>query len=288
MLLLVAAIWGSGFTLSKNALSCTNPMTFALFRFGTAFLFLCILYLIQDKKLPFKAWKSGIFSGVFLFVAILLQTIALRYTTASRAAFIAGLNCIIVPFLFALQNRKFPPKTVFFGALFSAAGLIFLCNDIGNVWNRGDTIAVFSAALFAIQILSVSKESAEASPREFVFSEIGSCALLALFAAHFLGERNTDFSAFAFWSGALLTGIFCTTGAFFIQGKFQKETSATKAAVIFATEPAFGLLFSLIVPNTLGEVEILRASQLAGCLFLFLGIIVSEFASENKKMSRNT
>ena len=70
----------------------------------------------------------------------------------------------------------------------------------------------------------------------------------------------------------------CNIYCFFIQTSAQKHTSPTRVAIIFAMEPVFAALTSVLVAN-----EQLSISAIIGCLCIFLGMIFVELPSKTKE-----
>ena len=109
VLLLAALVWGSTFSLVKQALDYTSPFMFLTMRFGLALAIMTIPILWRGLKashsgqpwlqITRREWIGGILTGVALFVGFTFQTWGLVYTSASRSAFITGLNVLLVPFL---------------------------------------------------------------------------------------------------------------------------------------------------------------------------------------------
>jgi drug/metabolite transporter (DMT)-like permease len=69
----------------------------------------------------------------------------------------------------------------------------------------------------------------------------------------------------------IVTSVFATAIAFFIQTNFQKYTSATRVALIFAMEPVFAALTGYFWAH-----EHLSVSAILGCILIFLGMIFAE------------
>ena len=72
----------------------------------------------------------------------------------------------------------------------------------------------------------------------------------------------------------LVTSILATALAFFIQTNFQKHTTATRVALIFAMEPVFAAITAYFWAD-----ERLTYSALAGCALIFAGMIFAELPS---------
>jgi drug/metabolite transporter (DMT)-like permease len=73
----------------------------------------------------------------------------------------------------------------------------------------------------------------------------------------------------------LITSIFATALAFFAQTRFQKYTTPTRVALIFAMEPVFAAIAGYFWAE-----ERLSISAIIGCLFIFLGMVFAELPSD--------
>ena len=84
--------------------------------------------------------------GFWLFVSYFFQTYGLKYTTASKNAFITTLYVILVPFINWGINRLRPGKNNLFAAVAAVIGLalITLEGDLGV--NRGDVLTLIEKA----------------------------------------------------------------------------------------------------------------------------------------------
>src|SRR5699024_4189562 len=96
-LLLVAAIWGSGFVVTKNAVNHITP-----------FYMLAIRFWERVKNTKLKDIKAGAVIGFFLFTAFATQTYGIKYTTVSKQAFITASNVVMVPFFYWFVSKKKP------------------------------------------------------------------------------------------------------------------------------------------------------------------------------------
>ena len=100
-LTIIALIWGSTFVLVKNALAEASTMLFLTLRFSIATIALAILYrghLSGRETRNRFAVRGGVLAGVVLMASYFFQTQGLRFTTASKSAFITGLSVVVVPF----------------------------------------------------------------------------------------------------------------------------------------------------------------------------------------------
>ncbi|RLG46597.1 MAG: hypothetical protein DRO06_04170, partial [Thermoproteota archaeon] len=93
-ILLVAAAWGGTFPAMKAALEEADPLGFLFTRFAVA---IPALALLGGRPTP-----RSMAVGLVTFAGFALQLEGLAETTASKSAFITGLNVPMVPLVGAL------------------------------------------------------------------------------------------------------------------------------------------------------------------------------------------
>ena len=157
-LILVCAVWGSTFTLVKEALGDVSALLFLSLRFGVATVALWIVLRLRGP-LPMSgaSLRAGVFTGLALFGGYLFQTLGLQFTTPARSAFLTGLFIVMVPVLVALRQRRTPPSSEALGILLAFAGMALLAGPFGAGGTRtGDMLTIACAFCFAIHILLLS------------------------------------------------------------------------------------------------------------------------------------
>ena len=275
MLLLVAVIWGTGFTASKIAVeSGVLPFWMMTLRFGIAGIALLFLIIYHKSKITKKEIKAGIITGIFLYAAFATQTIGIQYTTSAKNAFLTGTNVIFVPYLCWIIFRKKPDKFALFSTLLAFFGICLLSvdtNELGSLsMNKGDIYTLFCALFFALHIIALDYFTKIYDTLILAFLQIIFAFLFSAVSALITGQVSFGISS----QGLLATlylGIFSTFLAFTIQTAAQKYTSSAKTVVILSTETVFGAVFSIFILN-----EQFTPKLFIGCLFIFAAIIISE------------
>jgi len=268
-LLFVTLVWGSTFSLVKSALDCMGPFYFLVVRFSLASV---IMLLIFRKSFLRHRIKPGyILVGIFLFLGYVFQTIGLKYTSASNAAFITGLSVVIVPFLEIIFMRRRLPVTSIAGAISSTIGLWFLTGLHSFSMNYGDFLVLICALCFASQIITVGICAPDSDTGVISTTQVIVVAILSWLSIPIFGESiSLSISATAIWA-IVITAIFATALAFYIQALAQKVINPTTIALIFATEPVFGGLFGYLILR-----EVLSASALFGAGLILLGMFITQ------------
>lgn len=279
-LLLVAFIWGATFVLVQNAISLLPPHSFNAVRFLLAALLLgSWLFILERKQLALlnkKILFSGVIIGLWLFMGYAFQTVGLLYTTSSKAGFITGLSVVMVPLFSIILLKQRPSRNAIIGVLVATVGLYLLTMTDMAALNKGDLFVFFCAIGFAMHIIFTGKFSKEYPTLLLTVIQIGTVAVCsAVFAFIFEDYKLALNPSVLFSSDVFLalfiTSVFATALAFFAQTKFQKFTTPTRVALIFAMEPVFAAATAFIWIQ-----ERLSTSAMIGCLLIFAGMVFAE------------
>jgi drug/metabolite transporter (DMT)-like permease len=272
-LLVIVIVWGSTFAIIKGVLDQIPTFTFLAYRF---FLAVLILYLIFWKRIKENidktALKKGSLIGIFLFLGYAFQTVGLKYTTATKAGFITGLSVVLVPIISHFFIKEKINRNSVIGVVLAFIGLWFLNYSNSFSFNLGDFLVLLCAVSFALHIISVGLYSKKVDYVPLVIVQLATVFVLCLLIA-IIFERpalNLSYSLYVWWS-IVLTGVFATALAFYMQNRFQRHSTATKTAIIFSGEPIFAAVFAYFL---LGEKVSLIAW--AGGLLIIFGMIVSQ------------
>jgi drug/metabolite transporter (DMT)-like permease len=291
-LLLVTVIWGSTFVLVQNAIDFLEPFSFNSVRFLIAAILLifCLIIFKRDqlKQLDVKLLLSGVFIGFWLFLGYATQTIGLLYTTSSKAGFITGLNVVLVPLFSMMLLKQFPSKNAVFGVLTATIGLFLLTMTDVTSMNIGDGFVFICAVSFALQIIYTGKYSNKYPTLLLTVIQISTVAVLSIISSFIFEDWRKSLNPDILLTkdvviALLITSIFATAVAFLIQTNFQKYTSATRVALIFAMEPVFAAITGYYWAD-----ERLSYSALVGCFLIFAGMIFAELPTNKIPLLRKS
>ncbi len=239
-LLLTTLIWGATFPATKAVLEQIPPLSFLFLRFllgvvlvGAGFLF----WRLRLHREPAVLRASAV-ATCWLFLGYVLQTVGLRYTTASNSAFITALYVVIVPLILRRFDRR-----VWLATGIATAGLWLLVKPSAS-GNLGDILTFGCAVAFAAHIACLERFTREVdAPSLFAWQMMASVVLL--FPTMLIEQAPVQ--AFA-PTALLLVGLGVTgglaTGAFAIQMWVQRIVPAQQVALIFASEPAYAAWLS--------------------------------------------
>jgi drug/metabolite transporter (DMT)-like permease len=291
LLLGVVVVWGTTFSLVKSALAETTPLVFNLLRMVLAFAVLAAVNWPSLRGLTRTDLKLGAAAGVFLGLGYQLQTSGLNHTTASKAAFITGLVVVIVPLLsvipgVALPGSLRPTLDTYAGAGLAFAGLVLLTTPPGAGLalfagiGLGEWLCLGCAVAFAAHLLMLARAAPIVSARRLGTLQIGFAAVVMLVTLP-LGGRAYFHGTGMVWMALGVTAVLATAAAFTIQSWAQQHLPASHTALIFALEPVFAWLTSLLF---FGE-QLGRRAMLGAGLIL-AGILLAELRPTSRGRSQ--
>ncbi len=269
---MITFFWGITFAVVKEAIAKVDVFVFLSQRFMLAFIILLPVCVLKYSYFNVKSVIHGSVMGVFLFGGYALQTLALLDTSASNAAFLTGLNVVLVPLLGAIFFGHLINGNMKLGAILSMAGLFFLCTHGSMSFNRGDVFAGLCAVCIALHVIFTGKYAQISDIWWLTLVQLGTVAVLSMVFAG-LGKGGIFvYHADILWA-LILCAIFATVMAFLVQTSMQRFTSPTHTALIFCMEPVFAALYAYLVIN-----EKMGFQGIIGGLLIFSGMVLSEIS----------
>ncbi|MCZ6775562.1 MAG: DMT family transporter [Ignavibacteria bacterium] len=266
------AIWGGTFVAMKIGLSDMSSMLQIALRFMVGALFFLVFFWRNIFPIPSSAILKGGILGLFLFLAFAAQTIGLNYTTASKSAFITGMMVIFVPLLQVIIERRAPKLGNILGVLVVLLGLWFLTSPTGAEFNVGDALTLVCAVLFGVYIVYLDVVSKETTTMQLTFLQVATCAVLGWTSIVLFEPPSFAFSEGSIVSLLYLTFL-ATLLATYVQTRFQKDTTPTRAVIIFTIEPVIASVAAYLILD-----EVLGTLGIVGGGLIILGVLVSEFS----------
>ena len=273
-LLLTTFIWGATFPATKAALEQMPPLSFLCLRFFLGTLLVVTWFLFLRYRLRRERdvlYASGI-ATIFLFFGYVLQTVGLRYTSASNSAFLTALYVIIVPLLLRRFDRR-----VIVATIIATLGLWLLVKPDATM-NLGDLMTIGCAIAFAAHIVCLERFTRLFDAPSLLLWQMIAVTLLFL---PMMGFEQPSAHAFV-PSAVVLIGLGVTgglaTGAFAVQMWAQQLIPAQQVALIFASEPAYAAWLSWYF---LGETMDLQGWIGSG--LILTAVLIGASASEPKQ-----
>jgi drug/metabolite transporter (DMT)-like permease len=246
---------------------------------------LAAIFYRELPRLTAGAMRAGCLVGWLLFLGNELQTVGLKYTTASKSAFLTGVSVVLVPVLLAVFWKRGINRLTTIGIILAFAGLYLLTVPASagaglnlRSMNHGDLLTLGAALVFAFHIIFIEHATQAHRWQQITVVQVAVTALLMMVTST-LGEKvSVVWSPRVLW-GIGITGFLSLALAFAIQAWAQQFTPPTHTALIFTLEPVFAWLTSFIF---LGERLGGRSGLGAACILA--GLLISEEKASAESM----
>jgi drug/metabolite transporter (DMT)-like permease len=279
ILVFVTIVWGTTFPIVKSAVESLSPAALTSSRFLVAAVVLSPWLRLASKQL----WLDGGLIAFVLFISYITQIIGLTSISSSRAAFITGLNVILVPLLLPFLKQRVPYTAYIAGAialfgigLMSVQGLT-LSFSVGDLWVLGCAIT------YALYIVMMDRVVSKYQPLPLAAVQVTVVAILGLIwaAPEFVTKFPTT-TILDNWFPIIYLGVVATALTTLAQSFAQRLVPAFQTAVIYALEPVFAAIFSVwLLGDTFTQLGLVGA----GCILI--AMLVSQINPDTAKVESN-
>lgn len=260
----------------QKALEHASPFAFVAVRFGIAAVFFALITWPRALKLTREQFIKGVLLGVMLWGGFVFQTIGLNYTSAARSGFITGLLVPLIPvFAWLFFRTHFGPR-LWIAVLLAFFGIWIMSRPETGGLNLGDVLTLICAAIFALQVVFVSRWAKPENEVQLTWVQLAASAIFSIGALPF--ERDTHFEfAFESLGAAAFTAVFASAFAIWAQLRYQPRISPAAAAVVYASEPLFAGLAAWWLLD-----HIPPMATLYGAGFIVAGMILSSIPGKTR------
>jgi drug/metabolite transporter (DMT)-like permease len=205
----------------------------------------------------------GVVAGTVLAGGYLFQTVGQTTTSPGNAGLITGLFVVFTPLIDRLFGVSVHRRTAIAGVV-ALTGTLVLAGS-GSGLGIGDALVLVCAVLYALHIVLLSQWSPGLRAAPLAMVQMATCAVLFSIGGT---PSLTHLPSGQVWFAIVITGVFASAVAFYVQTWAQAHLDASRTALILATEPAWALAASIVLAG-----QRLNALQGAGAA-LVLGAIV--------------
>lgn len=286
-LIFAGVLWGFGFVATVFALQEFTPTETLVYRFVIAGIFGEAIYLLL-RGVKFRNLSSDIKlaipAGLLLASMLMLQTIGLKFTTATKSGFLTSLYVILVPLInFLIFRQMISWKNLFFVLLALYGTFVLVGGELSSV-NVGDLWTVACSVLAAFHIIYIGKVSNKIG-NAFRFNNFQSvtclCALLPLLMVQDKVTLVTN--SYIPWAGVLILGLGSSVIAFYLQVRTQKVLSDSTASMLFLLESPFAAFFGFMLLS-----ERLSPAQAGGAALIMIASILQIVFDPSAKTTEKT
>ncbi len=294
LLLLTAFIWGTSFIAQSVGMETISPSSFVGVRclLGSAVLLPVILLLDWGRKRKGEKVQKvdknlllgGIFCGVILYCATMLQTAGMIYTSPGKSGFITALYMVFVPIV-KLFSGKRPSLTVLGAVVIAVVGMYFLCIEENVSVNYGDILTLICAMFFTGHILVIDRYSPLVDGVKLSCLQFFVCGVLGVLSMPFDTPVFDISAVLACWKPICYSGILSCGVAYTLQVVAQKHTDPTSASILMSLESVFSTLSTVVLVALGWELTggALSGREIAGCVLMFVAILLVQVPDFKKK-----
>ena len=233
-------------------------------------------------------WIGGALVGFTFGAGMLLQLMGLRYTLPSVSSFLTALTVIMAPIAQALILRRTVGSRVWISVLLATAGMLILSTgDPGAASGRlvasppiryfGQILTIVAAVFFTAQILFLDNFGQRADPVRLtgvMLLTAGVLNLIVGLAAGGSALQRTQVASSLLHTGNFIwpfLGLALVSSLLTMQlmCAWQPKIAPATAAVVYALEPVFGTIFSIIC-----QTEVLIRVTLAGGVVILVAVLI--------------
>ncbi|TGK06579.1 DMT family transporter [Leptospira semungkisensis] len=298
-LIFCTLIWGGTFSATKLSLISVSSCLFIGIRFALAYLVFLIYIFIKQRsegtRFPNLKENKGLYFlafllGFWMFLGFAFETIGLKYTTATKSGFLTGTLVVITPILQTIFWKKTPNSGNLLGVIVVMLGLFFLSSEWTEdhkfviSFRLGDVLTLCGAFFFSLYIIYVDKAS-KSCPLDILLLSQTLVTSVFSFGLAFL----LDWSGFEplfvrldekVMPALLYNALISSVGTTFLQTKYQKGISPTRAGLIFSLEPVFSAILAYFTLN-----ETLDGTGLLGCGLILTGVVLAELLGRERSVA---
>ncbi|OKI01394.1 hypothetical protein A6A06_19155 [Streptomyces sp. CB02923] len=281
----VAIVWGSTYVAMQWSGRFISVPAFLFLRFAMGALVITLLSLRSWRRVTREEVFLGALFGCLLFGILFLETLGVRYTSASNAGFLITLSVMLVPLIERIFLRVRVAGAVYPLTLLSLVGCALLTLSHGFSVQGGDLIILAAAVIRAAQIVLFGSRSKgrELSLIRVTGIELWVVALggllLSLVRPSQSWHEVTHLPGSA-WLVIAYLGVAGTAFAFLTQLYAARVSSPTRVGLVLSTEPFFAAVFAVVLLS-----EHLGPAQLAGGALVLLSAYLGRWVDARRRTS---
>lgn len=281
LLVLTTILWGTTFIVTNVLTQIIPPMFYMGVRYLIAVIGFFPLY-PHLKKVTKEHLKIAFIAGTICWISFATQTIGIKLTTATKSAFLTGLNILMVPIFVAMIYKKKVPGRIWISTLIAVTGVSVMSFAGFESVALGDILVLICDVFYAIYIIYLDNNLKKVDIISFSILILAVMSLESFIASILFEPISLIFGETApiifTWQNfgiMLYMGLVASVGATLCQNYGQRYVTSTRAAIIFALEPLFATFFAVLFG------ESLEGKTIIGGILIIVGIFISiEFKSK--------
>ncbi len=296
LLLLTALIWGTSFIAQSVGVETVSPTAFIGMRCLLGGVVLLPVIGILDagrkkrgqriQKVDKNLIVGGILCGIVLYLASVLQTAGMVYTSPGKSGFITALYMVFIPIVRFFAGKR-PSVAVLIAVVIAVCGMYLLCIDESFLVNHGDVLTLVCAIFFTVHILVIDRFSPKVDGVKLSCLQFFVCGVLGVLTMPFDTPVFQVSAILACWKPLCYSGILSCGVAYTLQVVAQKYTDPTSASILMSLESVFSTLSTVVLVALGWELTggALSIREIAGCVLMFVAILLVQLPDFRKNVS---
>ena len=296
----VTLLWGGTFIWMQQSLDAAASVSpnlpenhvaifFVMMRFVIAGLFLLILIPKTWSGLKeIEVWKGGLILGVIVWGGFILQMLGLTDVTPAVSAFLTSLYVVFTALIGVAMGVQKLTRFAIAGVILATFGAGWISGPPQLNFGIGEWLTVGCALLFGAHIIATDRVTKAVDPIQVTATMLLTVAGLSTLVYLLISrEYSTDFvvllKEFEFTFPLLLCSLLGSLVALLVLNIYQKQVSPIRAAILYALEPVWATVGSLLLGL---EGDVIFWLPL-GAAALLIGNLVVEFEQINVESSES-
>ena len=296
----VTLLWGGTFIWMQQSLDAAASISpnipenqvaifFVMMRFVIAGLFLLILIPKTWSGLKeIEVWKGGLILGVIVWGGFILQMLGLTDVTPAVSAFLTSLYVVFTALIGVAMGVQKLTRFAIVGVILATFGAGWISGPPQLNFGIGEWLTVGCALLFGAHIIATDRVTKAVDPIQVTATMLLTVAALSTLVYLLTSrEYSTDFvvllKEFEFTFPLLLCSLLGSLVALLVLNIYQKQVSPIRAAILYALEPVWATVGSLLLGL---EGDVIFWLPL-GAAALLIGNLVVEFEQINVESSES-
>ncbi|MFC5221984.1 DMT family transporter [Bifidobacterium leontopitheci] len=292
MLVVNAAVWGSGYTILKHIQQTVPTQWMMTMRMAAATVIMGLIFWPRLRRTNLRMYViPGFILAVTYWLGYVFQLWGLSLTAPGRNAFLTDTYCVMVPFLIWAFTKRHPTWQQLVATAVCVVGIGFVSLSGGGGadlmhMSFGDAITIVGALFYALNLVIVGLLGRSYDASALMFMEFAFASVLFLDGAGLTeGYPSASWLRWDIIAGLAYLVIGSTVIAQLFQTIAVQHLPTAQASIILSTESIFGVLVSVCFFG-----EVLTVGSVTGFVLIFCAILLSEvqLPSPRTLMSRRS
>ena len=268
----------TSYLFTKIGLQSIGTFNLLALRSLFAFALLSLMFRKRLRGIGMKTVLRGAALGAAFFLVMTAELNGLKSTDTSTVSFLENTAIIFVPLFEAVLMRKLPKGVSILSALAALMGVGFLTLKNGAIsFTTGEIYCVAAAMLYAASIILTDRLSHKDDGFIIGLLQVGFMGLFALIAS-FVWETPRFPQGGTEWGVILVLAIVCSGFGFTFQPVAQSKTTAERAGLFCALNPAFASLLGVVFLS-----EPVTAQGVIGSALILLSLLIPHLFGKKDK-----